>query len=119
MKRNVRTKLDYETFSMSRDYSRMEKEITNRDRMYKQKWDDQNRHPKIEKHWFRIGDRVLLKKRKQSKWSLAIDNEHYIWFDHRCKAEFRRVYCTEGCVEIQTTTRIRGWELERTITALT
>ena len=55
----------------------MEREITNRDKEYKQKWDHQHRHPKVEKHQFKIGDRVLLKKRKQNKWSSAFEKESY------------------------------------------
>ena len=55
----------------------MRKEITNRDKEYKQKWDHQHRHPKVEKHQFKIGDRVLLKKRKQNKWSPAFEKESY------------------------------------------
>ena len=77
MKRNVRTKLDYDSFSISRNLHKMEKEITNRDKEYKQKWDHQHRHPKVEKHQFKIGDRVLLKKRKQNKWSPAFEKESY------------------------------------------
>ena len=77
MKRNVRTKLDYDSFSISRNYHNMEKEITNRDKEYKQKWDYQHRHLKVEKHQFKIGDRVLLKKRKQNKWSPAFEKESY------------------------------------------
>ena len=77
MKRNVRTKLDYDSISISRNYHKMEKEITNRDKEYKQKLDHQHRHPKVEKHQFKIGDRVLLKKRKQNKWSPAFEKESY------------------------------------------
>ena len=77
MKRNVRTKLDYDSFSISRNYHKMEKEITNRDKGYKQKWDHQHRHRTVEKHQFKIGDRVLLKKRKQNKWSPALEKESY------------------------------------------
>ena len=75
MKKNVRTKLDYD--SISRNYHKMEREITNRDKEYKQKWDNQHRHPKVEKHKFKIGDRILLKKRKQNKWSSAFEKEPY------------------------------------------
>ena len=55
----------------------MEREITKRDREYKQNWDNQHRHPKVENHRFKIGDRVLLKKRKQNKWSSAFEKEFY------------------------------------------
>ena len=37
MKRNVRTKLDHDSFSRSKDYHKMEREITNRDKEYKRK----------------------------------------------------------------------------------
>ena len=77
MKRNVRTKIDYDSFSISRNYHKMEKkEITNRDKEYKQKWDHLHRHHKVEKQ-FKIGDRVLLKKRKQNKLSPAFEKESY------------------------------------------
>ena len=42
MKRNVRTKLDYESVSNSRNNSRMETDITNRDREYKKQWKNQH-----------------------------------------------------------------------------
>ena len=77
MRRNVRTKLDYEETGLSKDYHRMEKEITKRDRQYKTKWDKQSRHPKCEEHNFKIGDKVLLKKRKENKWSTAHEKEYY------------------------------------------
>ena len=67
--RNVKTKLDYESTSISRNYHRMEREISNRDKEYKKKWADQHRHPKCKPHHIRIGDNVLLKKRKVNKWS--------------------------------------------------
>ena len=47
----------------------MEREITNMDKTYKQKWDYQHRHPKCQKHHFKIDNRVLLKKRKENKLS--------------------------------------------------
>ena len=59
MRRNVRTKLDYEETDVSKDYHGMEKEITKRDRQYKTKWDKQIRHPKCEEHNFKVGDKVL------------------------------------------------------------
>lgn len=31
----------------------------NTDQKYKRKWEDQNRHPKYEKHHYRIGNNVL------------------------------------------------------------
>ena len=77
MRRNVRTKLDYEETGVNKDYHRMEKEITKRDRQYKKKWDKQNRHPKCEEHNFKVGDKVLLKKRKENKWSTAHEKEYY------------------------------------------
>ena len=48
-------------------YHKMEREINKRDKQYKQKWNNQHRNPKVEKHQFKIGDRVLLKKKKQNK----------------------------------------------------
>ena len=50
MKRNVRTKLDHDSFSRSKEYHKMEREITNRDKEYKRKWESQHRHPKVKKH---------------------------------------------------------------------
>ena len=67
MRRNIRTKLDYEVPTISKDYNRMEKEITFRDKHYKMKWDKQHRHPKCEEKQFKVGDKVLLKKRKVNK----------------------------------------------------
>ena len=55
----------------------MEKEITKRDRQYKTKWDKQSRHPKCEEHNFKVGDKVLLKKRKENKWFTAHEKEYY------------------------------------------
>ena len=39
-------------------------------------WDKQNRHPKCEEHNFKVGDKVLLKKRKENKWSTAHEKEY-------------------------------------------
>ena len=64
MRRNIRKKLDYEVPTVSKDYNKMEKEITFRDKQYKMKWDKQHRHPKCEEHRFKVGNKVLLKKRK-------------------------------------------------------
>ena len=77
MKRNVRTKLDHDSFSRGNDHHKMEREITNRDKEYKRKWESQHRHPKVKKHRFKMGDRVLLKKRKHNKWSSAYEKEYY------------------------------------------
>ena len=77
MKRNVRTKLDYDSFSMNRNYHKMELEITQRDKEYKRSWENQHRHPTVQKHRFKIGDKVLLKKRKINKWSPAFEKEFY------------------------------------------
>ena len=106
MKRNVRTKLDYDSFSISRNYHKMEKEITNRDKKYKQKWDHQQSHPKVEKHQFKIGDRVLLKKRKQNKWSPAFEKKILQHnrdkrIDNRGKEEIRWTYHAERCFQVQ------------------
>ena len=76
MRRNVRTKLDYPG-KMQIDISKMEKEITDKDRQYKKKWDDQHRHPKTKEHEFMVGEKVLLKKKKENKWSTAYEHEHY------------------------------------------
>ena len=57
--------------------TKWKKEITNRDKKYKQKWNHQHRHPKVEKHQFKIDDRVLLIKRMQNKWSPAFEKESY------------------------------------------
>ena len=75
MKRNVRTKLDYDSFSMNRNYHKMELEITQRDKEYKRSWENQHRHPTVQKHRFKIGDKVLLKKRKINKWSPAFERQ--------------------------------------------
>ena len=78
MKRTVRTKLDYKSFSVRRNDRKIEREITNRDRIYKKKWDKYHRHPLVIKHHFTIGDKVLLRKRKQNKWSTAYEKEYYV-----------------------------------------
>ena len=52
---------------MSKDYHRMEKEITKRDRQYKTKWDKQNRHLKCEEHNFKVGDKVFFKEKKRKQ----------------------------------------------------
>ena len=44
---------------------------------YKKKWADQHRHPKCQQHHFKIGDKVLLKKRKVNKWSTAHEKGNY------------------------------------------
>ena len=77
MKRNVRTKLDYDSFSINRNYHKMELEITQRDKEYKRSWENQHRHPTVQKHRFKIGDKVLPKKRKINKWSPAFEKEFY------------------------------------------
>ena len=56
----------------------MEKEITKRDKEYKSKWNNQQRHPKCKEHHFQIGDKVLLKKKKINKWSTSHEKEFYI-----------------------------------------
>ena len=78
MKRNVRTKLDYGHFSENKKLYKMEQEITKRDKEYKSKWDQQQRRPKCKKHHFKIGDKVLLKKKKINKWSTYHEKEFYI-----------------------------------------
>ena len=78
LKRNVRTKLDYEHFSKNKKFHNMEKEITKRDKEYKSKWNNQQRHPNCKEHHFKIGDKVLLKKRKINKWSTNIEKEFNI-----------------------------------------
>ena len=77
MRRNIRTKLDYEVPTISKDYNRMEKENTFRDKHYKMKWDKQQRHPKCEENQFKVGDKILLKKRKVKKWSTAHEKDIY------------------------------------------
>ena len=77
MRRTVRTKLDFPRESQP-NISKMEKEITDKDKEYKKKWDNQNRHPKTRAHNFKIGEKVLLKKKKENKWSPAYEREHYI-----------------------------------------
>ena len=55
----------------------MEREITKRDKQYKHKLNNQYRNPKVKKHQFKTGDRVLLKKKRQNKWSSACEKEFY------------------------------------------
>ena len=75
MKRDVRTKLDFKPFSRKRDIGQMEKEITNTDKEYKKNWDKYHRHHVCKEHKFKIGDKVLLKRRKLNKWSPAHEKE--------------------------------------------
>ena len=70
MKRNVRTKLDYDITKMQTNYKTMEREITIRDKDYKQKWEDQQKQSKYKRRHFEIGDKALLWKRKVNKWSI-------------------------------------------------
>ena len=84
MKRNMRTKLDYEPFSISRNNRRMDEDITsitNREKKYKKKWKKQHRHSACIKHKFKIRDKVLLKKRKINKWSTAHEKDYYEIFE--------------------------------------
>ena len=55
----------------------MEKEFFLRDIQYKIKWVKQHRHPKCEEHQFKVGDKVL-KKRKVNKWSTAHEKDIYV-----------------------------------------
>ena len=77
MKRNVRTKLVNESVSNSRNNSKMETDITNREREYKKQWKKQHKHSVCIEHKFKIGDKVLLKKKKTNKWSTPHEREHY------------------------------------------
>ena len=78
MKRNVRTKLDFKSFSGNRDINQMERNITKSDKDYKKNWSKYHRHPVCKEHEFKVGDKVLLKKRKINKWSSAHEKEHYV-----------------------------------------
>ena len=77
MRRNIRTKLEYEAPTVSKDYNRMEKEITFWDKQYIMKWDKQHRHPLCEQHQFKVANKNLLKKRKVNNWSTAHEIEIY------------------------------------------
>ena len=91
MKRNVRTKLDSKNFRKRENYHNMEQEITKRDREYKKKWNDQQRRPKCKEQHFKIGDKVLLKKRKINKWSTSHEKEFYEIIEiHGSTVEARR-----------------------------
>ena len=78
MKRTVRTKLDYGHFSKNRKFHNIEQEITKRDKEYKRKWNKQQRHPKCKEHHFKIGDKVLLEKKKINKWSTCHEKQFYV-----------------------------------------
>ena len=116
MKRNVRTKLDYSSFSISRKYHKMEREINKRDKQYKQKWNNQCRNPKVEKHQFKIGDRVLLKKKKQNKWSSACEKEFYFiigisgsTIEAKRKSDGRTMQRDASKFKLFHSDRSRGW----------
>ena len=85
MKRNVRTKLDFKSFSGNRDINQMERNITKSDKDYKKDWSKYHRHPVCKEHEFKVGDKVLLKKKKINKWSSAHEKEHYASRNTRLK----------------------------------
>ena len=60
MKRNVRTKLDFKSFSGGRNINQMERNITNSARNYKKSRSKYHRHPVCKEHEFKVGDKVLL-----------------------------------------------------------
>ena len=78
MKRDIQSKLDFKPFSRKRDIGQMEREITNTDKEYKKNWDKYHRHPVCKEHKLKIGEKVLLKRRKQNKWSPAHEKEYYV-----------------------------------------
>ena len=74
----MKTKLDYEPLSMKSSIQKMEAEITKRNREYKKEWEKYHTHPACRKHSFRIGDKVLLKRKKINKWSTTHEKENYV-----------------------------------------
>ena len=77
IRRNIRTKLEHEVPTVSKDYNRMEKEITFQAKQYKMKRDKHHIHTKCEEHHFKVDDKVLLKKRKVNRWSTAHEHDIY------------------------------------------
>ncbi|MEW8584399.1 MAG: RNase H-like domain-containing protein, partial [Candidatus Thiodiazotropha sp.] len=78
MRRNVKTKLDYQPLAEKPNIQNMEAEITKRDTEYKKRWGKQHRHPACQEHSFKVGDKVLLKRKKVNKWSTAHEKDHYV-----------------------------------------
>ena len=78
MRRNIKTKLDYKTPSGTTAIQKMETQITRRDIEYKKKWDNHHRHPICRKSNFKVGEKVLLKRKKINKWSAAHEREYYM-----------------------------------------
>ena len=78
MRRNIKTKQDYKAPSGTTAIQKMETQITRRDIEYKKKWDNHHRHPICRKSNFKVGEKVLLKRKKINKWSAAHEREYYM-----------------------------------------
>ncbi|CAG2239918.1 unnamed protein product [Mytilus edulis] len=77
MNRDVRTKLDY--VRKKNETENMNKEITERDKEYKQQFlNKHSQKKKYREHSFKISDRVSFKQEKRNKWSTAYELEPYI-----------------------------------------
>ncbi|CAG2190385.1 unnamed protein product [Mytilus edulis] len=77
MNRDVRTKLDY--VRKKNETENMNKEITERDKEYKQQFlNKHSQKKKYREHSFKISDHVLFKQEKRNKWSTAYELEPYI-----------------------------------------
>lgn len=55
----------------------METDIKKRDKEYKKKWNKHHRHPLCKEHKFKIGNKLLLKRRKLNKWSPTHEKEYF------------------------------------------
>ena len=63
--------LDYKSLTGNRNISQMERNVTKSDKDYKKNWSKYHRHPVCKGHELKVGDKVLLKKRKVNTCSSA------------------------------------------------
>ena len=70
--RQVRTKLDYQTEENSKESTR-DKAINRRDAAYKEKIKKNAQNKNTKERNFIIGDHVLLKRKRENKWSAAFE----------------------------------------------
>ena len=74
--RTVRTKLDF--VSRIGDQPNKEKQINERDRLYKEKIKQNAENKNTKEHNFNIGDQVFVEQAKRNKWSAPYEQDIYI-----------------------------------------
>ena len=94
--RTVRTKLDY--ISRIRDQPNKEKQISERDRLYKEKIKQNAENKNTKEHSFSVGDQVFVEQAKRNKWSAPYEQDIYIIYrtdgstvSSRRKRDFKRL----------------------------